>query len=434
MGASESITAACYVDSVHRLAAWASWLALAACSGDPGGRVATGERDAAADDVGARDGTASIDAPPPGSDAAADGAVPTDAGPLDAAVEASPDAGPVTRPLDSFEELFASKFSPRTEPSAIADHPPSALGIHCLGAALALRRAREGAAFDPSFVSELQSALELNADRLVELSPNFVGGWGEGEARDWFSDGSTNPADVADGYNTAYATWCLSEAAHTLQTSDPVRATTYRDLVEQRLAAYRNAGYAGPGDANQHCTDCGYFWYTVHSNDEGRYVKNINSLMGATSLVLDLYGNDDASENAGRQATRSHSREIGTDGDKNLNYLSRLDPLYDPAKQVNNTHNYIESYVMLRAGEVLRSATYICRALGQYRAWSPQVLSSQPTQVAYASCHFARRDAEALSRCQAWVDSGKGLTNLGGVGLVMEYWADDTRTAEQMCN
>jgi hypothetical protein len=89
---------------------------------------------------------------------------------------------------------------------------------------------------------------------------------------------------------------------------------------------------------------------------------------------------------------------------------------------------------MLRAGELRHSATYVCRALRQYRAWSNKLASgAQETQVAYASCHFARRDATALTRCKAWVASGHGLTNLGGVGLLADYWPEDTRTAAAMC-
>ncbi len=90
--------------------------------------------------------------------------------------------------------------------------------------------------------------------------------------------------------------------------------------------------------------------------------------------------------------------------------------------------------MLLHAGELIHSELYVCRALRQYRAWAPQVLNTYKTQVAYASCHFARRDATAYSRCQDWVfKQNKGLTNLGGVGLVMNYWPENTKSANAMC-
>jgi hypothetical protein len=351
---------------------------------------------------------------------------------VDTTVDIAVDTAPPTRPLDPFETLFAAHFVPHSNAAKVAKLQPSALGIHCVGAALAIQRAQAGAAFAPAFVKSLKLALALTADRLVASAPSFSGGWGEGEPRDWFSDGTTNPTATADGYNTSYAAWCLSEAA--LAIDDPQRSATYRGLAASRLAAYRKSGFAKPTDAKQHCSDCGYFWYTPHKNDKGRYVKNINVLMGLASLVFDAHGHDAASELAGQQSVRSHSREIGADGDKNLNYLSRLDPKYDSAKQTLNTHNYIEAYAMLRAGELRHSATYVCRALRQYRKWTDKLASgAQQTQVAYASCHFARRDAAAFTRCKSWVASGHGLTNLGGVGLVADYWPEDARTAATMC-
>jgi hypothetical protein len=394
-------------------------LALGACSSSSAGGA-----DLAADAV--TDGALSF-RDRGGSDQAPSVDVLTDAA-------GSADHLPSKRALDPYEARFAAHFKPNTDSAKLATLQVSGLGIHCLGAALALQRAAAGADFDSAFMTKIEQALILSADRLVALAPSFKYGWGEGEARDWFADGSTNPADGADGYNTSYAAWCLTEASLALAAVDPQRATSYRDLARARLAAYRSkGGWAGPKDAKQHCADCAMFWYTPHKNDHGRYVKNINMLMATASLALHRHHVDPTADAAGRQSARSQSREIGELGDKNLNYLGRLDPKYDASKQTLNTHNYIESVTLLRAGELIGSGNWICRALRQYRAWSSKVVSTQKTQVAYASCHFARRDAAALKRCDDWLAAGKGLTNLGGVGLLLDYWPQETRSAAALC-
>jgi len=400
------------IDCIERFERIAALLAVAALLGC--GSAGAGFGDAANDcldscsDAGARDAGA--------NDAGANDACANDAG-----------------TLDELEALFAAGFSPRTDPTSVEDLQMSGLGIHCLGAALALQRSRQGAAFEPELIADLELALQATVQRLIDRAPDFDGGWGEGEPRDFFSDGSINSADTADSYNTSYATWCLTEADEMLESLAPALAAQARALVADRHTQYRSGGFSDADAAEQLCDECAYFWYSRSPNDRGRYVKNVNALMGIASFLHGLRTSDAVAEESGRRALRSQAREVGGDGVRNLNYLSTLDRLYDPARGLYNTHNYIESLVLLHAGELLHSDTYVCRALGQYRAWVAEVESTQTTQVAYASCHFARRDASARTRCQAWIDDGHGLTNLAGVGLLMNYWPEDDRTAASMC-
>jgi hypothetical protein len=333
-----------------------------------------------------------------------------DAPTLDAAaLEDAPPAAPVSRPLDPLEALFARHFRPTTVPARF--NSPSGASYHCLAAASAYRRARDGAAFAPAFRDALRDATRAAADSLVASAPRWGGaGWGLDKPWDAFGDGTTNAATAVYAFQTGLAIWCLAEAA------DALGMPAYRALAERAMNAYRGGAFVPHGEGYPiNCASCAYFFYSRDRNDRGRLVKNTNIEMAVAALAIDRYGADPTNRAAAAAAALAQYREIMSYA--NYGYLGRYDPMYRAGANEFDDHNSFEAYLLLRAAEMLGRTDFLTAARTHYTAYAPR---GDPAYVAYAACHFVRILPAARATCTAFIKT-HGATNPAGVGLVMDY-------------
>jgi hypothetical protein len=193
---------------------------------------------------------------------------------------------------------------------------------------------------------------------------------------------------------------------------DVLRVPGYRTLATSAFDSYGAQTYVS---ASSLCSGCGYFWYSDHRNDVGRYVKNTNIEMAVAALAIDRYIGDVVTRRIGMAAAKAHFFEIAERG--NYNYLGVADARYDVRVSKWDAHNPFEAYLLLRAGEMLGNEDYVAVAKAHYEAYAPHGSGST---LAYGACHFARYSADAKITCEAWVES-MTAGGAAGVGLVMDY-------------
>lgn len=356
------------------------------------------------------------------ADSPVDSSAPVDADSSDAADMAD---APDRRPLSEREQLFVLGFNPDETPRE--SWQSATYGIRCLGAALAWQRANAGADFGEAYVARLRDMTHRMADALLEIESGWDGGWGEPGRVDAFGDGTINPADTAYAYNQGFALWCLAEAAEA--TDDAERRGRYEESALRNLRDYQRRAYI---EGAPFCDTCGFFYYSNHRNDRRRYPKNTNVLMGLGAARVGAVFDDAAAAAAAVASIRTQSREVAPDGQSNLDYFAEADERH--GDRPVNTHNALEAMALLHAGEMRRSPTYLCRASGHFRAWRRRApAAEQATQLFYASCHFAGRDGSAMRDCRASIEGGRGVNNRAGIGLVSDYWPENTDAAASFC-
>lgn len=338
-------------------------------------------------------------------------------------------AATAPRPLDELERRFLAHYSV-PEAAGITQRSPNANAYACLAAANALARADDGAAFSAAAQQDFVTAVRRTTDALVQTMDRWRNdGWGLPDAWDAFSDGSTNPATTAYAFQTGLVLWCFSDAARVLAARDPQRAATLVAKARAVLTEYASTSYATVSHVGaKACTTaapCGHFWYSRSANDRGRFVKNTNVLMGAATYFFGRAVGLGSTSTLMTRAAASLRSQVYEVAQRNLGYLGRSDRGWSARV---DRHNALEIYALLHAAELRRAPSYVCRALQQYRGFYGH--TDDDVDVT-ASCHLARRDATAKARCEAGLARYHSPVVL--MGLVMDSWPADHRTATQLC-
>ncbi|MGE0868276.1 MAG: hypothetical protein AB7P03_06935 [Kofleriaceae bacterium] len=312
------------------------------------------------------------------------------------------------RALDRRESLFAQYYRMHLHEPA-GEWNPSTAAYEAIAVAAAYRRAVDGAGFAPELRAEYLEHLRYAATWLVDHMPAWQGvGWGGPAAWDAYQDGSLNPANTVYAYQTGTAILALAEAASLI--GEP---TPYRDAAVRAMNHYLATAYIAPPG----CASCGYFVYSDHLNDRHRGVKNTNMEMALGGLVLDRYFPDPATRVAAVAAAEYHFTEIHDH--ENYSYLSVWDPSYFPTGGRWDVHNSIETWYLLRAGELLGRQDYIDAAIAHYNAYDPHAPNVWERNL--MSCHFARYLASADQRCETFLVQHQSAASDKALGLVLAY-------------
>lgn len=338
-------------------------------------------------------------------------------------------AATASRPLDELEQLFVRHFN---VPSAqgITERSANANAYACLAAANALARADDGAGFTAAQQQDFLTAVQRTTDALVATMPRWSGdGWGLRESWDAFSDGTTNPASTAYAFQTGLVLWCFADAARVLASRQPQRAAQLLTKARAVLTEYGERSYVSVSRVgSKSCSasnPCGHFYYSRSANDRGRFVKNTNVLMGAASFALGRAAALPPTGTLMARANASVRSQVYEVTQGNFGYLGRSDRGWSARF---DAHNTLEMYSLLHVAELRRTPSYLCRALQHYRGYYGH---TEDTAEITASCHLARRHAGAKSRCKAGLPRYHTPNVL--MGLVMDYWPTDTRSATQHC-
>lgn len=196
----------------------------------------------------------------------------------------------------------------------------SYLGFYC---SIFLRYSKVLELNDPKrYLSFKEHALPI-ADQLIAVKDKNTDGktgWGLNEAWDAFADETINPIYTEYAYQTPVVSYCLLDAY------EATGNKKYLDTVKEAMTTFSNEGTS---NVNPECDNCYYYWYSVHENDEGRLVKNTNSLMGLVlARLCELTGSADYCT----RATSIHNTEIYEAVLRNnLGYVGYDDVSFDPA-------------------------------------------------------------------------------------------------------
>jgi hypothetical protein len=172
---------------------------------------------------------------------------------------------------------------------------------------------------------------------------------------DAFGDGTCNPRQTAYMLQTGYATACLA------QLSIATRDKKYVAAAKKAISDSWRLGTSVAG-----CSDCFYYWYSYHPNDQGRYVRNTNLAMGYG--IAWLYAATGAPEYRARALAIGRAEQRELQG-RNFGYFGIDDPRYrkDPRGESARIENHVvhqlnglKAIATLAGGpELLRSADEI---------------------------------------------------------------------------
>ncbi len=328
-------------------------------------------------------------------------------------------SGIVLRNLDRFEREFQDRYKPKTEFS-ISDSPND-LASHCLASAAAIKRARGGAKFEDSYLSDLELTLKRSSAKLVSISSRWRAGWGEPPGANQLVTRDL-PNETAFSFDTGLPLLCLAEASRLIPNTPALKS-----LGRSVASSWSNE--KGYKKTNSFCEGCGYFWYAHHPKLNGLYVKNTSIIMAPGMLMTGQDANNNIIIDAGRGAMLSQTKEI--DSRSNYYYWSVLEPGYQDTGRKWDPHNYLEAFSLFYAGQIAQAKSSICTSIKHYETWSKRgleqlsgdKLEAHKYRIRLSACHFARVSDEAEKSCDSQVLVGN--ENLGAyiaMGLVMDYW------------
>jgi hypothetical protein len=168
--------------------------------------------------------------------------------------------------------------------------------------------------------NETRALLVKTADLLVtqkDLNGDGRVGWGVPASRekhkkcpvtgmlDAFGDGTCNPVNTEYTFQTGLAVMCLA------QVFDLTKEERFKVAAVQALNDSWKLGIHPSG-----CPECFYYWYSYAPNDIGRYVRNTNTLMGASAAWVWKISGDRKFRDRALEVAKSELRELdaGNDG------------------------------------------------------------------------------------------------------------------------
>lgn len=230
--------------------------------------------------------------------------------------------------------------------------------------------------------------------------------------------GHCNPASTGYSVQSGLAVACLAEAGELLKderiTGDARNGLKYWDAHMMGEV---------PG-----CEGCIYYRYDDASVDRGRYVRNVNLIMGYGAAVLATQGH---AADAKRLAKGVVKADIWERAGGNRGYLGRLDPEWRSSTNEAQRIEYHSAFVALfsaRIGEAINSADAIRHGVDVWRDWAKCANERCYTNTCAASgadatrcvesstfvhCAFRRLDTTAADMCREVLIRSRGRT-LGG--------------------
>jgi hypothetical protein len=223
-----------------------------------------------------------------------------------------------------------------------------------------------------------------------------------------FNQGTCNPRYVKYMFQTGLAATCLARAYEL--TKDKTYLDTARAAIDDSWEK---------GVAPEKCPSCFSYWYSYHTNDRGRYARDVNALMGMAVAWLYHATNDGKYRQRAQAVANQELRELAAG---NQGHLSIDDPVYkrDAAKQSAYTENHM-LYVakgLFDIGRILNEPNVIQAAASAMLTWMN--CSSQ-------TCRRHRCDiwAAGVSECHDNVTAGPCF--LRSLGKPFSAWC--TRAA-----
>lgn len=174
-----------------------------------------------------------------------------------------------------FRSASAAEERIGQEIKSLAPEDALVLAYDCL-AAVALLRHDDSEALLRARTSANKLIALLSADQNGRFGWPYVQRLTEKASRcgnpgsiDPFGDGTCNPPNTPYMLQTGYAVACLAQISILTKDEDYLR------VAVQAVADSWQLGAAPAG-----CADCFYYWYSYHSNDRFRFVRNTNLAMG----------------------------------------------------------------------------------------------------------------------------------------------------------
>jgi len=243
---------------------------------------------------------------------------------------------------------------------------------------------------------------------------------------DAFGDGTCNPPKTPYMIQTGYAVACLAQL--TLATGD----ANYLTLAKVAIDDSWHLGTPVPG-----CRECFYYWYSYHPNDENRFVRNANLIMGLGVAWLYAATGDDKYRNRALAIARAENREIRAG---NFGYFGIDDPRYqaNPKLEAERIENHIPHQVkalkdigtLLGDPQALENSTIMLDAFINCRnnrcrpdnckAWAAP--ASCKATATIAPCILADRGEPYQSRCESVL---KELPRLNAFQIFLRYSPSD---------
>lgn len=274
---------------------------------------------------------------------------------------------------------------------------PGEQAIACL-AAVSEKRTDEAVALAAQLLASSNSGRGWSSDRDVRNCD------GPGTL-DAFGDGTCNAASTAYAFQTGLVSTCLARTS--LLTGDK----RYADLAARVIARWSREEAAHP------CQGCIFFWYSDNANDTGRYVRNVNAIMGMGAAWTHAATGDPAMRAVAEGVAASEAREAKAG---NLGYFGIDDPKYtaNPGRESLRIENHVP-YVakgLLDIGVALKAPSVVTLGRDAMQAWltcggqdcsrrsckswAGRIEGCHESQIA-APCFFAARDARMKSLCDA---------------------------------
>lgn len=146
---------------------------------------------------------------------------------------------------------------------------------------------------------------------------------------DAFGDGSCNPPDTPYMIQTGYAMACLANVGRL--------ATIPRFVAAARKAATDSWELGVDGSP---CAGGFEYWYSYHPNDHGRFVRNINAVMGMGLIAVYEATGESQFRDRAKSIARAEHCELQAG---NFGYFGVMDPKYknSPAKEARRIENHI---------------------------------------------------------------------------------------------
>lgn len=245
---------------------------------------------------------------------------------------------------------------------------------------------------------------------------------------DAFGDGTCNPPETPYMIQTGYAVACLAQLY--VVTSDAKYLSVAKKAIDDSW---------GLGTTLSGCNDCFYYWYSYHSNDQGRFVRNTNLIMGLGIAWMYVATGDTKYRDRALAIARAESREIKSG---NFGYFGIDDTRYQAnakleserienhiphqVKALKDIGALLENHQALEDSKVMLDAFLNCRNKrcrpDNCKAWAAP-LSCKATAT-IAPCILADRGEPYQSRCEAVLNA---LPRLNAFQIFLRYSPSDPR-------
>ena len=243
---------------------------------------------------------------------------------------------------------------------------------------------------------------------------------GRAGSLDAFGDGTCNLPETPYMIQTGYAVACLAQLK--IATGD----AKYLNLAKKAIDDSWSLGITASG-----CSDCFYYWYSYHPNDQGRYVRNTNLIMGLGVAWLYAATGDTKYGDRALAIARAEHREIsagnfGYFGIDDIRYKAnpkleaerienhiphQVKALKDIGTLLGNSQALEDSKVMLDA--FLDCSNSRCRP-NNCKAWAAPVSCRSTATI--APCIWVERGEPYRSRCESVL---KGLPRLNAFQIFL---------------